>query len=52
MSYLFVFPIDHGVWELEGCMGLEVQSTLSSKAGQMNHVPEVSVSLHADCNES
>lgn len=46
MNYLSAFLIDNGVWEVKECEGLEAQSTLSSKAGQMNHVHKVNVSLH------
>lgn len=46
MNYLSAFLIDNGVWELEERVGLGAQSTLSSKAGQMNHVHKVNISLH------
>lgn len=46
MNYLSAFLIDSGVWELEECVGFEAQSTLPSKAGQMNDAHKVNVSLH------
>lgn len=46
MNYLSAFLIDNGVWELEERVGLGAQSTLSSKADQMNHVHKVNISLH------